>query len=152
MTELWPRLRIEPSGAGRVCRQVLAELPEWFGIEEAVEDCVAAADRSPTVVASLDGEDVGFLTLARHSPQAAEVQVMGVLPALPRRGIGRALLLEAQAWLQQSGVEYLQVKTLSSGRPDAGYEKTRAFYLANGFRVLEELPTLWGPRTPRSCS
>jgi hypothetical protein len=42
----------------------------------------------------------------------------------------------------------LQVKTLSASRPDPGYDKTRAFYLAFGFRPLEEFPTLWYPSNP----
>ena len=43
---------------------------------------------------------------------------------------------------------FLQVKTLSDKHPDAGYAKTRAFYLAMGFRLLEEFPDLWGPTNP----
>ena len=45
-------------------------------------------------------------------------------------------------------MEYLQVKTLSPTKPDEGYAKTRAFYSANGFRALEELPTLWDTDNP----
>ena len=44
--------------------------------------------------------------------------------------------------------EFLQVKTLSPARPDEGYAKTRAFWLACGFRPLEELPTLWDADNP----
>lgn len=51
-------------------------------------------------------------------------------------------------WLASAGVEFLQVKTLSAKHPDEGYEKTRAFYLAYGFRPLEEFPTLWSPESP----
>ena len=46
------------------------------------------------------------------------------------------------------GVEFLQVKTLSGKHPDEGYKKTRAFYLADGFRPLEEFPNLWGLENP----
>ena len=50
--------------------------------------------------------------------------------------------------LAAQGIEYLQVKTLRPSRPDEGYARTRAFYLAQGFRVLEEFPDLWGPENP----
>jgi GNAT superfamily N-acetyltransferase len=120
----------------------------WFGIPASVEDYVAAADRSPTVVASLDDVDVGLLTLVRHSRHAAEVYVMAVLPQLHRQGIGRALLRHAEDILAADGVEFLQVKTLSPSKPDDGYDKTRAFYLAYGFRPLEEFPTLWDADNP----
>ena len=123
-------------------------LPGWFGIEESVEDYVTVADRAPTVVASVDGKDVGFLTLVRHSPYAAEIYVMGVLPQYHRHGIGRQLLAQAERTLAAEGVEYLQVKTLSANKADEGYKRTRAFYLASGFRPLEELPNLWGAENP----
>jgi ribosomal protein S18 acetylase RimI-like enzyme len=141
-------LRDQPTGAGPTCRRILATLPTWFGIPESVEDYVAAADRAPTVVASLEDGDVGLTTIVRHSDFAAEVYVMGVLPEHHRRGVGRAMLRHAEAVLAADGVEFLQVKTLSPRHPDEGYRKTRAFYEAYGFRPLEEFPTLWSPDQP----
>ncbi len=67
-------------GSGPAFREVLGALPAWFAIEEAVEDYAAVTDRSPTEVASVGGKDVGFLTVVRHSPHAAELYVTGVLP------------------------------------------------------------------------
>ena len=148
MTELPTRLRSQSGDAGQTCRQVLGALPEWFGIERSVEHYVEVADRAPTVVASVDSKDVGFLTTVRHSPYGAEIDVMGVLPQYHRHGIGRQLLEEAERSLVTDGVEYLQVKTLSANKADEGYERTRAFYLASGFRPLEEFPNLWGPENP----
>ena len=58
------------------------------------------------------------------------------------------MLRHLESGLAASGVEFLQVKTLSAARPDAGYDATRAFYLAYGFRPLEEFPTLWDPANP----
>ena len=142
------QLRDQPIGAGSICRSILGTLPSWFGIQESVEDYVAVADRSPTVIASLDGEDIGFVTLIHHSPYASEVYVMGVLPDHHRRGIGQKMLKHLEGRLARAGVEFLQVKTLSAKHPDEGYEKTRAFYLAYGFRPLEEFPKLWGPENP----
>ncbi len=126
----------------------MGALPRWFGIEESVDGYVALADRTPTVVASVGGRDVGFLTVVRHSPYAAEIHVMGVLPELHRHGIGKQMLEHAERLLVADGVELLQVKTLSSTRRDEGYERTRAFYVANGFRPFEELPDLWGSENP----
>jgi hypothetical protein len=77
VTDKPARVRSQPSGSGPTCRRVLGALPGWFGIEQAVEDYVAVADRSPTLVASVDDEDVGFLTLVRHSPHAAAVHYPG---------------------------------------------------------------------------
>jgi GNAT superfamily N-acetyltransferase len=143
--------RIEESGSGRICRSILDALPHWFGIPASVADYAAAADRSPSVIArtaGTAGEDIGITTLVSHGPYAAEVYVMAVLPEFHRHGVGRAMLQAAEARLARSGVEFLQVKTLSAAKPDEGYARTRAFYLAYGFRPLDEFPLLWGADNP----
>lgn len=142
------RIRNQAKGSGETCRRILETLPTWFGLPASVEDYVAAAERSPTLIASRDGQDVGFLTFVRHSPYAAEITVMGVRPECHRRGIGWRLLEQAEGVLAADGVEFLQVKTLASSKPDEGYERTRAFYLAYGFRPLEEFPDLWDAENP----
>jgi GNAT superfamily N-acetyltransferase len=141
-------LRLQEAGSGQTCRLILAALPQWFGIPEANERYVALAERSPTVVASVGDVDVGFATVVIHNPSAAEVAVMAVLPARHRQGIGTAMLRLVEQTLAHGGVEFLQVKTLGPSRPDQGYERTRAFYLAYGFRPLEELPDLWDAENP----
>jgi ribosomal protein S18 acetylase RimI-like enzyme len=141
-------VRTQESGSGDVCRTILATLPSWFGIPASVEDYVAVSDASRTIVASRGDRDIGFLTLVSHGPYAAEIYVMGVLPHEHRRGIGRILLTEAERQLAGSGIEFLQVKTLSSRKPDDGYDRTRAFYLSVGFRPLEEFPDLWDSDNP----
>ena len=142
------QIRKQEVGTGETCRTILETLPDWFGIPASVEDYVATAERSPSFIASRRGDDIGFLTLVRHSLYAAEVYVMGVRPEFHRRRIGWQLLSLAEQQLVADGVEYLQVKTLAPSRPDDGYEKTRAFYFAYGFRPLEEFPDLWDAENP----
>ena len=107
-----------------------------------------SADTHPTVVATVDGRDCGILTLRVHTPYAAEIVVMGVVPELHRDGIGRAMLAAAETWLAERDVTYLQVKTLSPRSADEGYVATRAFYFGCGFLPLEEMPDLWGRDSP----
>lgn len=142
------QIRNQTVGAGDTCRRILGALPTWFGIPTSVDDYVATADRSPTIIASLGNEDVGIPTLVKHNRYAAEVYVMAILPELHRQGIGRALLRRAEALLAADDVELLQVKTLGPSKPDDGYDKTRAFYLAYGFRPVEEFRDLWDPDNP----
>ena len=73
---------------------------------------------------------------------------MAVLPEHHRRGIGTSMLRHVENALAAAGVEFLQVKTLSDKNPDEDYAKTREFYLASGFRPLEEFPLLWDPWNP----
>jgi GNAT superfamily N-acetyltransferase len=88
------------------------------------------------------------LTLRAHTPYAAEIVVMGVVPEQHRCGIGRAMLEAAEAWLAGRDITYLRVKTLSPRSADEGYAATRAFYYGSGFRPLEEMPDLWGRDQP----
>jgi ribosomal protein S18 acetylase RimI-like enzyme len=91
---------------------------------------------------------LGFLSLKQHNPFSAEIYVMAVHPGAQRGGIGRALVVAAEVHIRRLGVEYLQVKTLGSSRPDEGYACTRAFYEAMGFRPLEEFKQIWDENNP----
>lgn len=122
----------DPATAERLLRL----LPDWFGIESAIADYVAAARHLPTYLARAvrdDREPAGILLAARHFPASAEIHLMAVHPDLRRRGIGRALVAALEADLIADQVEFLQVKTLGPAYPDAGYEQTRRFYAAVGF-------------------
>jgi GNAT superfamily N-acetyltransferase len=141
-------LRVQQEGAGPICAAVLAALPEWFGFADSVADYAESADTHPTVVATVDGRDCGVLTLRLHTPYAAEIVVMGVLPEHHGAGVGRAMLEAAESWLAERDITYLQVKTLSPRSTDEGYAATRAFYFGCGFLPLEEMPELWGRDQP----
>ncbi len=142
------RIREVSTAAGEICRRILDALPKWFGLEEANRDYVAVADRSRCIVAFVGQEAVGILVPRSHGRYSAEIHLMAVLPEYHRQGIGRRMIDHLEDSLRREGVEYLQVKTLSASRPDTGYEKTRNFYLAYGFRPLEEFPLLWSPDNP----
>ncbi|WP_229674176.1 GNAT family N-acetyltransferase [Nakamurella endophytica] len=125
-------------------RRLLAGLPEWFGIPQAVEDYVAAAGRLPTVLArDRTGVVVGALLLDRHYAESAEIHLLAVDRRLHRHGIGTALIAAAERAVRADGAVLLSVKTLGPSRPDPGYDATRRFYRARGFLPVEELHGLW---------
>ena len=62
--------------------------------------------------------------------------------------LGRALVGHTESILRQQKLEYWQVKTLAASHPDPFYARTRAFYLAMGFKPLEVLTQLWGQDNP----
>jgi len=143
-----PIIRGPLTGQGAPAEGILRALPDWFGIEAAIVDYARAADELPTFVAEADAQAVGFVTLKPTSAFAAELHVMGVLPAWHRSGVGRALVEHAAAYARAEGLAVLHVKTLSPSDPDPGYAATRRFYEAMGFVALEELPQVWGPENP----
>jgi coenzyme F420-0:L-glutamate ligase / coenzyme F420-1:gamma-L-glutamate ligase len=135
----------DPAERSRIAEAVLRDLPEWFGIEEATRQYIEDAAALPTFAVE---PEAGFLCLKQHTPQAAELYVMGVRRTQHRRGIGRALVEHAESWCRAHGVRYLQVKTLGPSRPDREYGRTRAFYEALGFVALEEMHGLWDEENP----
>ncbi len=135
-------------GRATDCEPIIRSLPEWFGIETAIQKYLHEIAALPTFLASDDQQVVAFLTVKKHSDWAAELLVLGVCPSYHRRGIGRQLVERAEAYLQQQGVAFVQVKTLGPSRPSHAYEHTRAFYTALAYRPLEELTSVWGAENP----
>jgi len=147
--------RIERSGpvpddVGRILRA----LPEWFGIEQAIDDYVEAARTLRTYVAREDpgetpagdiGRIIGVCLVERHSEHSSEIHLLAVAREHHRRGIGRALMQRAELDLAREGQEYLQVKTLGATHPSPEYAATRRFYQELGYRGLQEFPAdaLW---------
>ena len=135
-------------GKGALCAQILAALPDWFGMAESNAAYVAAVETMP-MFAAMDGADVlGFLALGQPTPHVFEIHVMGVVPAQQRKGAGRALVEAAAGHARAAGLRYLTVKTLSARDPDPAYARTRAFYEAMGFVAIDEFPELWSPGNP----
>ena len=130
------------------CEAILRSLPDWFGIEEGIVWYVADIERMLTFVA-MDGEEVaGFLSLNFHYEFTAEVHVMAIRKSHHRRGIGRALVERAARESRVRDCEFLMVKTVGPSSSDEPYRHTREFYLACGFRPLEEIKKLWDERNP----
>jgi GNAT superfamily N-acetyltransferase len=142
------KLRAEGEANAVVAEAVMRALPQWFELEGGLLELVEAARTSPTFIATEEGADVGFLTLKRQTPRAAEIIAMGVLPNWHRRGIGRALVEEACRSALRQGLRLLQVKTLGPSHPSEQYARTRAFYEALDFIPLEETTSVWGPSNP----
>lgn len=136
------------TGQGPICAEVLADLPDWFGIEEANRDYETQTHQLPTFVAHADGQPIGFMALKFHSAESAELYVLGVKKAWHRHGVGKQLLGASESYLKGEGIQFVQVKTLAATADDSSYEKTRAFYLANGYVTLEVMPDLWDPSNP----
>jgi GNAT superfamily N-acetyltransferase len=133
----------------QICRDILNELPEWFGIPESVDQYVAEVERLPVFgLVNADGLVVAFLAVKKHFPASAEAYVLGVRKRFHRTGLGRRMFHDVEEKLMTAKVSYLTVKTLGPTLPNARYETTRLFYEAIGFVPLEEFPLLWGAGTP----
>jgi len=137
-----------PSTKSAICRGIFADLPAWFGIPESTAMYVDGVQDKPFFAAYIDGEAVGFVSLAIHNKYTAEIYVMGIKPTHHRHGLGRQLVAACEQYCIEHHMEFLTVKTLDEKNPDEGYRKTRLFYEAMGFRPLEVFPTLWDEANP----
>ncbi|MGZ8751608.1 MAG: GNAT family N-acetyltransferase [Acidimicrobiia bacterium] len=127
---------------------LLRDLPEWFGIEQSVADYIDAASELPNTIARQGHDVVGACLVRRHTPVAAEIELLAVRRDLHRRGIGRTLLAHVERDLQGEGVKLVEVKTFGPSGTSTEYEQTRAFYASVGFLPLEERTDIWGPQNP----
>jgi XTP/dITP diphosphohydrolase len=138
----------DPERRAAIARSILAALPDWFGLPDAVEHYIALARAEPILVAGRDGRAIGFALGRRTSPAAAEIHVIAVLPGEHRRDIGARLVERLEREFLAGGAEFLTVKTLAPSVDYPPYAATRAFYRAMGFRPIETFPTLWSPEDP----
>ncbi len=134
---------------GDACREILRELPEWFGMPESNEAYVRDADAMPAWLAQEGGRAQGVLLLKAHE-DAVEIWLIAVRRARRGGGLGSALLHEAERYARERGARFLTVKTRGASAPEPSpeYDETRAFYRARGFAALEEFATLWDADNP----
>ena len=129
-----------------VVSEVLKDLPEWFGIPESTQAYIeGAADLQ--VWGAYDGnQPEGFISLSYSSEDCAEIDCLAVKKCYHREGIGSQLLGALESTARQKA-SYLQVKTVAPGHYPT-YDRTNAFYQAQGFKKLEIFPELWDKSNP----
>lgn len=133
----------EPSAVDRILRS----LPDWLGIEEAINNYVESASKLDSFLAVMDGEAVGVALIERHFPESAELNLIAVQADKQGRGIGGRLLESITEVLTTDGCQLLQVHTVGPSSEDNAYAQTRRFYLQNGFLPLQEPNRLGWPIT-----
>ncbi len=84
-------------GREALAREILEELPEWFGIRKQRRHILRRPMSCQCLPANLAVKAIGFLTLKLQTIHAMEIVVMGVRRAWHRRGAGRALMAAAEA-------------------------------------------------------
>ena len=125
------------------CEAILRSLPDWFGIDEAIDAYVQDIASMRTLVACAGSQIVGFLAVNAHNPYTVEIHVMAVDAGHHRAGLGRALVDEVERIARMDGRRLVEVKTLGPSHPSTHYAATRRFYEALGFIPVEEIDGLW---------
>ena len=138
----------DPDYKSDLCHRVLSDLPQWFGIPEANQN-YSREVKIQRFFAVFDGKkEVGFAAFKMNNAYVAELVVMGIFPTYHRMGFGSALVQFITQDLKQKGVEYLEVKTLDESAESEPYQRTRQFYLDQGFIPVAVLKNEWGEENP----
>lgn len=127
---------------------ILRQLPDWFGIEEAIIEYVDIVKDTIFYAAFHNDKPIGFLSLKFNNKSTSEIYAMGILKEYHNKGIGKDLVKRAADYSLKNGYKFLIVKTLGEAHPDENYKKTRQFYRKVGFYPLEEIKEIWGEQNP----
>ncbi len=130
-----------------ISREVLNDLPEWFGMPESTQEYIADSQDKPFLASFHQGEVVGFIVLNETSADCADIFVMGVKKKFHRQGAATQLNEEYEKLAKSLGYSYSQVKTVQSGHYEE-YDITNSFYRSVGYKELEVFPTLWDEWNP----
>ncbi len=130
----------------KIVKEVLLDLPEWFGLPESTKSYVEKSKMLPLLVAKSDDKVIGFITLNETSADVCEIHCMGIKKEYHGKGIGTKLQHEIEEFAKEK-YEFMQVKTVDEGHYKE-YNQTVAFYKSVGFRKMEVFPTLWDEWNP----
>jgi len=109
-----------------ISKEVLYDLPEWFGLPESTEEYIKDSQDKPFLACYADNDVAGFIVLNATSKDTADIFVMGIKKKFHRMGIGTKLKMG----------HYKE------------YDITNEFYIAMGYKELECFPTLWDEWNP----
>lgn len=130
----------------RITDEILHKLPDWFEVEESIEEYINTAEKKYTLAYKDNDEYVGFIALEEIDEETCEISVMGVLCEKHRGGIGTLLMKSSLDYAKEKGFKYMIVKTVEYGTyPE--YDITNMFYRKCGFEEYEKLD-IWGEENP----
>lgn len=125
----------------KISREILEDLPEWFGMMESTEEYITDSKDKPFLACFLEKDPVGFIVLNETSLDCAEIFVMGIKKKFHRQGAGEKLNQAYENLAKKLGYTYSQVKTVETGHYQE-YDGTNSFYQAMGYKKLEVFPSL----------
>jgi GNAT superfamily N-acetyltransferase len=125
--------------AEALCRQITADLPEYFGLSEANEQYFAGVLARENFAAIIAGKYAGLLSLDFPYPGNSNIYWMAVLREYQGHGVGSKLLSHAYKFANDHNASTMTVETLAPQEADENYLKTYKFYEASGFKPLFNL-------------
>lgn len=130
---------VPPQQAEKICREITADLPEWFGIPLANERYANGCLERTSIAIKESENYIGLLVLEFPFNNNANIFWMGVKKKYHGQKVGTQLLKAAIEYCKKEGAKSITVETLSPKHQDPHYLNTYLFYEKNGFVPLFEL-------------
>lgn len=142
-----PLLRVRPATSEDAYR--IAELSSQLGYPSAVdeirgrlENLAALPDHAILICAGPDESIMGWVQVSRMlwliSGWRAEIGGLVVEESQRRRGVGRRLVAEAEAWAKRKGCEVIQVRSNVVREPARGFYENNRYELIKTQRVFRK--------------
>lgn len=125
--------------AKRLCRRIIDDLPEYFGLPECNDHYVSGVQNRANFAIKINNEYIGLLSLDFPYPQNSNIYWMGVLRRYHSHGYGQLLVSTARSEAVRLGAKTMTVETLAPNEADENYLKTYRFYEKQGFLPLLNL-------------
>ena len=132
----------------QITEDVLRDLPEWFGIEEATRHYIDEVVKYPFIALYVEDKAIGFYSLREENKDVLDMYVLGIKKEYHGKGLGTKLQDYVNEYAKNNGYSYVIVLTLSDKHPDKGYALTRDFYHKNGFIDIYQSDKIWDPTNP----
>ena len=130
-----------------ICKEIVDNLPDWFD-EQGRREYVAGVSDTDVWASYDDGKLAGFISIKKNNESTSEIYVFGVLKEYQRGGFGSKLLESACHDIAASTIKLLAVKTLDSSADYEFYDRTRNFYLKQGFLPVDVYKKIWNEENP----
>ena len=127
---------------------ILRKLPDWFGVEESLQDYVNTVYKYSFWAAFDKEKCIGFFSGKIHHNRTGDIYVCGVDPEYHGKGIGTSLFNELEGYCKRNNCEYIIVKTVDETDSQKAYGKTVKFYESIEFRKLITIPEVWDEYNP----
>ena len=98
-----------------ISKEVLYDLPEWFGMPESTQEYVDDAMDKPFLACFVEDKLAGYVVLNATSEDCADIFVIGIKKKFRQIGIGSILNEAYGTMARKLGYAYSQVKTIQMG-------------------------------------
>lgn len=131
--------QISAEDAKILARQIMSDLPEYFGLPEYNGQHLQGVRSRINFAAKIHGVYAGLLSLEFPYPENSNIYWMAVSQYWQGKGIGHRLLNAAVQYARIQGVFTMTVETLAPSESDENYLGTYQFYRKQGFSPLFNL-------------